>query len=415
MIRVARTALLPAAIVEFERGQLMANATTRRDVLKGSLAMAGLSVVGLPEWAMPALAQGETLMEFTDLPDEINLIRDAERRIIDVRHIDDYLTPVNQFFTTQHYGHPQVDTAVYRLRVSGLVNDPLALSLADLRAMPSRELVFGFECSGNRGPLNGLSSNGRWVGVPLKTVLEQAGIQDEAREFVFFGADHGEEEVDFRGRTYNVDQQYGRSLERDQALADEPLLAYELNGEPLTTHQGRPLRLLVPGWYGAPNVKFLSEIHVQKDQYLGKYQTHWYRTLKRETVNGETKWKESAISTMRLKSFIARVTSTDSGHNIFGVVLHDGTPINSVEIKIDDGPWQRATLDPETAREKYGWKFFNYTWDGATPGEHTVTSRATDANGVVQPTAEELDFELGGVKQTFLEHNAQLTRPVIIA
>ena len=109
------------------------------------------------------------------------------------------------------------------------------------------------------------------------------------------------------------------------------------------------------------------------------------------------------------------MTSTDSGHNIFGVVLHDGTPINSVEVKIDDGPWQRATLDPETAREKYGWKFFNYTWDGATPGEHTVTSRATDANGGVQPTAEELDFELGGVKQTFLEHNAQLTRPVIIA
>ena len=88
MIRVVATALLPAAIVEFERGQRMANATTRRDVLKGSLAMAGLSVVGLPEWAIPALAQGETLMEFTDLPDEINLIRDAERRIIDVRHID---------------------------------------------------------------------------------------------------------------------------------------------------------------------------------------------------------------------------------------------------------------------------------------------------------------------------------------
>ena len=112
----------------------MATKTTRRDVIKSSLAMAGLGVLGLPEWAMPALAQGERLMEFTDLPDEINLIRDAERRIIDVRHIDNYFTPVNQFFTTQHYGHPQIDTAVYRLRVSGLVNEPLALSLADLRA-----------------------------------------------------------------------------------------------------------------------------------------------------------------------------------------------------------------------------------------------------------------------------------------
>ena len=119
---------------KYRKGPKMATKTTRRDVIKSSLAMAGLGVLGLPEWAMPALAQGERLMEFTDLPDEINLIRDAERRIIDVRHIDNYFTPVNQFFTTQHYGHPQIDTAVYRLRVSGLVNEPLALSLADLRA-----------------------------------------------------------------------------------------------------------------------------------------------------------------------------------------------------------------------------------------------------------------------------------------
>ena len=388
----------------------MATETTRRDVLKGSLAMAGLGVIGFPDWAMPALAQGETLMEFTDLPDEINLIRGPDRRIIDVRHIDGFFTPINDFFTTQHYGHPEIDTATYRLRVSGLVNEPLSLSLADLRAMPSRELVFGFECSGNRGPLNGLSSNGRWAGVPLRAVLERAGIQDEAREFVFFGADHGEEEVEFRGRTYNVDQQYGRSLERDQAFSDEPLLAYALNGEPLTAHQGRPLRLLVPGWYGAPNVKFLSEVHVQKDQYLGKYQARWYRTLKGEMVNGEMKWKETAISTMRIKSFIARVTHSGNAHNIFGVVMHDGTPLHSVEVKVDDGPWQPATLDPATTREKYSWKFFNFTWNGATASEHTITSRATDANGVVQPTAEELE-----VKHTFLEHNAQLPRTVMIA
>lgn len=388
----------------------MATETTRRDLLKGSLAMAGLGVLGFPDWAVPALAQGETLMEFTDLPDEINLIRGPDRRIIDVRHIDGFFTPINDFFTTQHYGHPEIDTATYRLRVSGLVNEHLSLSLADLRAMPSRDLVFGFECSGNRGPLNGLSSNGRWTGVPLRAVLARAGIQDEAREFVFFGADHGEEEVEFRGRTYNVDQQYGRSLERDQALSDEPLLAYALNGEPLTAHQGRPLRLLVPGWYGAPNVKFLSEIHVQKDQYLGKYQARWYRTLKGEMVNGEMKWKETAISTMRIKSFIARVTNTGNAHNIFGVVMHDGTPLHSVEVKVDDGPWQMATLDPATTREKYSWKFFNFTWNGATAGEHTITSRATDTNGVVQPTAEELE-----VKHTFLEHNAQLPRTVMIA
>ena len=388
----------------------MTKQTTRRDILKGSLAVAGLGVLGIPEWAFPALAQGETLVPFTDLPETITLERTPDRRIIDIRKIDGVFTPINQFFTTQHYGHPKIDTATYRLRVSGLVDEPLALSLADLRAMPSRELVFGFECSGNRGPLNGLSSNGRWTGVPLRAVLARAGVKTEGREFVFFGADHGEEEVEFRGRTYTVDQQYGRSLPRDKALSDEPLLVYALNGEPLTAHQGRPLRLLVPGWYGAPNVKYLSEIHVQEDQYLGKYQARWYRTLKGEMVNGEMKWKETAITRMRLKSFIARVTENGGRHNVFGVVLHDGTPIRSVEVKADDAPWQPATLDPATTNEQYSWKFFNYTWSGATRGEHTLTSRAIDVNGQVQPTGEALE-----VKQTFLEHNAQLPRTVMIA
>ena len=206
----------------------MKTETTRRDVLKGGLAMAGLGVVGLPDWAYPALAQDESLVPFTDLPEQIVLRRTPDRRIIDVRYIDGFFTPIDEFFTTQHYGHPDIDSDAYRLRISGLVDEPLALSLDDLRAMPSRELVFGFECSGNRGPLNGLSSNGRWTGVPLRAVLERAGVQDRAREIVFLGADRGEEEVVFRGRTYTVDQQYGRSLPRDRALSDEPLLAYAL-------------------------------------------------------------------------------------------------------------------------------------------------------------------------------------------
>ena len=382
--------------------------TSRRDVLKGSLAIAGLGVMGVPAWALPSLAQGQTLVPFTDLPDEIVIERTPDRRIIDVRHIDGPITPRDQFFTTQHYGHPAIDGSSYRLQVSGLVDRPLNLSLADLRGMPSRELIFGFECSGNGGPLNGLSSNGRWTGVPLRAVLERAGVQASAREFVFFGADHGEEDVEFRGSTYKVDQQYGRSLQRDKALSDEPLLAYALNGEPLTAHQGFPLRLLVPGWYGAPNVKFLAEIHVQEDQYLGKYQARWYRTLKGEMVNGEMKWKETAISKMRLKSFIARVSTDGSRYDVFGVVLNDGTPIRSVEVKVDDGNWEPATLDPATS-SKYSWKFFNYEWRGATPGEHTITSRVTDVNGHVQPTAEDLE-----TKQTFLERNAQMPRTVMV-
>ena len=387
----------------------MSKHSSRRDVLKGSLALAGMGMLGLPEWALPALAQGETEVPFTDLPDVINWRRTPDRRMLDIRTVENVFTHRDRFFTTQHYGHPDIDPATYRLKVSGLVDQPLSLSIDDIRALPARELVFGFECSGNRGPINGLSSNGRWTGVSLRTVLERAGLQDTAREVVFLGADHGEEEVEFRGRSYTVDQQYGRSLPRDTALSPEPLLAYALNGEPLTPFQGFPLRLLVPGWYGAPNVKYLAEVHVQQDQYLGKYQARWYRTLKGEMVNGEMKWKETAITRMRLKSFIARVTTNGSRHRVFGIVLNDGTPIRSVEVKVDDGGWQPAEISPSTT-DRYGWKFFNYDWDGATPGEHTLVSRVTDETGQVQPTAEQLETKL-----TFLEHHAQHPRTVMIS
>ena len=387
----------------------MSISSTRRDLLKGSLALAGLGMLGIPDWAVPALAEGETLVPFTDLPATINLTPAPDRRIIDVQKIEGVFTPKDQFFTTQHYGHPVVDPAAFRLRIAGLVDRPTELSLDELRKMKSTELIFGFECSGNRRPLQGLSSNGRWTGVPLRAVLDRAGVKKEVQEIVFFGADHGDEEVEFRGQITKVNQQFGRSLLREKAMSSEPVLAYALNGEPLTVHQGFPLRLLIPGWYGVSNVKWLSEIHAQEDRYLGKFQARWYRTLKGETVNGEVKWKETAISTLHLKSFIARVSRDGSRHKVFGIVLNDGTPIKSVEVRVDDGPWQPATLDPATTANKYSWKQFNYAWNGATPGEHTLVSRVTDVNGKVQPTTEDLE-----VKKTFLEDNSQHPRKVMI-
>jgi DMSO/TMAO reductase YedYZ molybdopterin-dependent catalytic subunit len=384
------------------------NNTTRRRVLKGGLAAAGLSALGIPEWAFPVLAQGETLVPFTDLPETFPAPA-ADRRVLDIRTIDGPFTARDKFFTTQHYGHPDIDPVAFRLKVSGLVDRPQSLSLDELRKLGSQELVAGFECSGNRRPLQGLSSNGRWTGVPLKAVLDRAGVKESAKEFVFFGADKGEEEVEFRTQKYKVEQQFGRSLPREKAMSREPFLAWALGGEPLTKHQGAPLRLLMPGWYGVGNVKYLSEIHLQEDEYLGKYQARWYRTLRGETINGELKWTERAVTHMQLKSYIARVSQAGSAHKVLGVVLNDGTPIKSVEVKVDEGPWQPATMDPST-REKYGWKLFTYTWTGATPGEHTLVSRVTDVNGQVQPTEKELEN-----KKTFLEDNSQYPRKVKVA
>jgi DMSO/TMAO reductase YedYZ molybdopterin-dependent catalytic subunit len=381
----------------------------RRDILRGGLAAAGLSLFGVPEWVLPALAQGETAVPFTDISANTTFVTAVDRRLLDIRTIDGPFTPKDQFFTTQHYGHPKVDPATFQLKISGLVDRPTTLSLDALQKVGRTDLVAGFECSGNRRPLQGLSGNGRWTGVPLRAVLDKAGVKTSARYAVFFGADHMDEEVEFRNQKFTVDQQFGRALTREQALSAEPFLAWALNGEPLTVHQGSPLRLLVPGWYGVANVKWLSQIHLQEDEYLGKFQARWYRTLQGETIDGEVKWTERAVTHMQLKSFIARVTRDGAKAKVLGVVLNDGTPIKSVEVRVDDGPWQPATLDPATS-SKYSWKLFTYTWNGATPGEHTLVSRVTDVNGRVQPT----DKDLEG-KKTFLEDNSQFPRKVMIS
>jgi DMSO/TMAO reductase YedYZ molybdopterin-dependent catalytic subunit len=379
-------------------------------MLKTGLAVTGLGLMGVPDWILPALAQGETLVPFTDFPATFNPVPAADRRLLDVRTITSRLTDADKFFTTQHYGHPDIDPAKFQLTVTGMVKKPLTLSLDALRAMKPAEVVFGFECSGNRRPAQALCSNGRFTGAPLRAVLESAGVSADAREFVFFGGDRGEEDVEFRGQSYKVVQQFGRSLPRETALSAEPILAYAMNGEPLTRHQGFPLRLIVPGWYGVANVKWLTDIRVQSDPFMGKYQARWYRTLRGEMIGGEMKWVEAAVTKMRPKSFIARVTQDGGGrHKVTGVILNDGTPIKSIEVKVDDGPWQPATLDPSTAKDRFGWKLFTYTWQGASPGEHTLVSRVTDANGLVQPTAEDL-----ANKKTFLEDNSQHPRTVRI-
>jgi DMSO/TMAO reductase YedYZ molybdopterin-dependent catalytic subunit len=385
----------------------------RREVIKTSLAAATLGAASSFDWILPALAQGEVMVPFTDshVSPPFNPNPAVDRRLFDTRNLDSAFTPKDQFFTTQHYGHPEVDPAAYRLKVGGLVNTPLTLTIEEIRKLGTQELIAGFECSGNRRPVQGLIGNGKWTGVPLKTLLDRAGLKSNGREIVFFGADRGKEAVNFRGTNFDVEQQYGRSIQRDQALSSDraPFLAHSLNGEPLTKHQGAPLRLIMPGWYGAPNVKWLQDIYVQEEPYLGKFQANWYRTLRGEMINGEMKYVEKAVSHLQLKSFVARVTKSGADHKITVIALNDGTPLKTVEVKVDEGQWMPATLDSAT-NAKYGWKLYHYTWKNAPAGEHTLVSRATDANGMVQPTDKEIE-----TKKTFLEDNSQHPRKIAIS
>src|SRR6266849_8412732 len=186
---------------------------TRRETLRRGLAATSL-LAFVPDWATPALAEGETDVPFTDIPKNYNPnVPNAPTRQLDIRKIDGMLTPKDQFFTTQHFTKPEIDPAAYRLKFTGMVHKPAEFSLADLRAMKSVELVNGFECSGNSPrAMEGLSSCGRFTGVRLSAVLKQLGVNPKAREVVFFGADRGPLDVAFRQNTYKLEQQFGRSM-----------------------------------------------------------------------------------------------------------------------------------------------------------------------------------------------------------
>ncbi len=390
----------------------MPTSITRREALRNSLAAAG-AIAMISEWAMPALAQGEVDVPFTDLPANFNPGNSATTRQFDIRKINGLTVPKDQFFALQHFDRPQVDGATYKLKLTGLVNKPLELSLADLKAMKPVDLVAGYECSGNSPrAIQALSGCVKYTGVRLVDVLKRAGVQAKAREVVFLGTDHGSSDVVFRQQTFKLDQQFGRSIVLEDAMNPDPILAWNLNGEPLSREHGFPLRLVMPGWYGVCNVKWLSEIRVQKERYVGNYQARWYRTIRGVGGSGkddgpDTQWIENEVTRLQLKSVIARVRKSGNAHNIMGFVLNDGTPLKSVEVSIDGGPWQKATMDP--VNTKYSWKLFNYKWEGATPGDHTIVSRVTDIDGQVQPTADEL-----ARKRTFLEDNGQMPRKVKI-
>ena len=169
------------------------------------------------------------------------------------------ITPSGMHYLIIHFDIPDVDAGQYRLNVGGLVSNPLSLSLDDIKARPSRTMAVTMECAGNgRSLLNprvisqpwfteGIG-NAEWTGTPLKGILDEAGLKNEAVNIVFSGADQG-----VQGDEVQV---YQRSLNLEEANREEMMLVYEMNGQPLQPQHGYPLRLLLPGWYG------LSLIHI---------------------------------------------------------------------------------------------------------------------------------------------------------
>lgn len=380
----------------------------RRNILKGGLAIGGIAATaGLPFWSKLAIAQDETLVPFTDVPATFAAppVVPGSVHFLDTREVNSFYTPVDDFYIVQHYDQPAIAEADYRLRITGLVDSPTVLTLDDIKSRPKVEIDAGFECGGNRPSVfQGLIGNARWGGTSLRDILLEAGIRPEGIEVVFYGADKGSETI----RDTQAEQHFGRSMHYTDALQSDVMLAYEMNGEPLNLYHGAPLRVLVPGWYGVANVKWLDQIHVQDRRYMGRFQARDYVTLARRDIGGIERWEERSVTRMRLKSSIIRVTRGPGGHTITGFVLNDGTPLRSVEIKVDDGPWRAAEIDATSTQ--YSWKLFSYAWNDATSGEHTIVSRVTDANGQVQATEAEMPE-----KRTRWENYGQFPRTVMIS
>ena len=402
--------LVSSAAIFSNTGEVkMGRGVSRRDVLTGGTALVGLATSAIPNLGFPLLESDEVLVPFTDFPSDFDPNPRSGVRYLDTRKIRSFITPSDQFFTVQHYGRPSINLTNYRLRISGLVEKPLELSLHNLRQRHRSLHIVGFECSGNsRRRINPLVGNARWSGVSLKGLLQESGIKAHATEVIFWGADKGTEEVSHGGARVKVDQPFGRSLAVADAMRSEVLVVYEMNGEPLSPEQGAPVRLIVPGWYGVANVKWLTHIHVQDRRFMGKFMAREYVTLRGLQSSEGIVWNETSVSRIQLKSMVARVTRRGRRCKILGFVLNDGTPLSSVEVRIDEGPWLPATIDRSSTA--YSWKLFTYYWENAPRGEHRILSRVIDAYGRVQP--EEKDLEL---KKTRWENNAQFTRTVMIA
>lgn len=315
------------------------------------------------------------------------------------------VTPLGLHYLLTHYDIPVVDPAAWSLEVGGHVATPLALSLDALRARPDAvSAQVTMECAGNgraRFDPRPISQpwlleavgNAEWTGVPLRAVLAEAGVLDGAVEVLFTGLDRGVEG--------GVEQTYERALPLDEALGDDVLLAYAVNGVPLPPQHGFPLRLLVPGWYGMTSVKWLTRITVLDAPFTGYQNAHAYRWRASVDDVGTplTRIEPRALLVPPgIPDFMSRERFVDAGPVVLeGRAWSGWAPIAEVEVSTDGGAtWAAAEVEPSPAGPR-AWSRWRFAWDAA-PGTYVLACRARDASGRAQPDSAE--WNVGGYAHT---------------
>jgi DMSO/TMAO reductase YedYZ molybdopterin-dependent catalytic subunit len=309
------------------------------------------------------------------------------------------ITPVGLHYLLIHFDIPAVDVGSYRLAIDGLVERPRSLSLADLQARPAVSFPVTLECAGNGRALleprwqsqpwlTEAVGTAEWTGTPLRPLLEEAGVAASATEVVFTGLD--------RGVQGDIEHDYARSLSLEDALRDEVIVAYAMNGAPLPPQHGYPARLIVPGWYGMTHVKWLRSITVVDSPFLGWQQDYGYKLRQSEedadAVPVTRMLPRSLLAPPGVPVFFGRQRVLSAGPcELVGRAWSGWAPIERVEVSTDGGgSWMDAELDAEAP--EFAWRGWRFSWD-APAGEHVLMCRATDGAGNVQPLEAEWNLE----------------------
>ena len=300
------------------------------------------------------------------------------------------ITPSGMHFLLVHFDIPHIDAESYRLRIDGLVEREVNLSLDEIKARPAVTMPVTMECAGNGRALmapRAISQpwmgeavgTAEWTGTPLARLLHEAGLRPEGAEIVFTGADRGVQED-------NV-QLYQRSLAVAEATRKEVLLAYEMNGRPLEPQHGYPLRLIVPGWYGMTNVKWLTSIEAIDHEFGGFQQAETYRY---KTDSGEPGEPVTFIQPRALMAppgipdFLTRTRLLEAGRvTLSGRAWAGREQVTGVEVSTDGGAtWSEAVLEKPVGT--FAWRGWSCDWD-AKPGSYVLSVRASCATGARQP------------------------------
>ncbi len=309
---------------------------------------------------------------------------------------EQYITPTSVFFVRNHGAIPTVDVEPYRLVVRGQVLRPLALTLAELRAeFPATTLAATLQCAGLRRselfmvkPIPGelgweadAISTAEWRGVALAAVLEAAGLEQDAGHVAFLGLDT----VARQGQSFG----FGGSLPLHKALMREVLLAYEMNGAPLSPVHGFPLRVIAPGYIGARSVKWLGEIVVQSEPSDNYFQQHAYKLFPPEVDATTVDWSQGEmLGQLKVNAVIcepgADTMLTAGSVPVRGYAIGTaGQSIELVEVSADGGvTWKSASLT--SPRQPWTWSF----WEAELTlpaGRHELVVRARDVTGDIQP------------------------------